>query len=439
MRQAPLLIALCAVLAAAPARSEETVKPADALAALTQDDMREDFDQAIGFIQAFAVHRDLNALRLGIDYDARYAALPSKLDARTTPCEYGDPFLEKHDPLLRFVADEAAESPAHAAPREQISQWMESSGFSGAIRLGRGPDVLVELSAGRLSADDPQVPDMSTRFHLASVSKLFTAMVVRDLLAASDFSLNTPLSQVLPKFARLDPANPITLVELLSHRSGLPMFGDFGGGDLQSLDSDEAYFALLDKLSAVQDKPAEGQAAYSNAGYLVLGEVIASLSGGSYESAVKARIFEPLGMLSSGWLSRASLPANTARAMRRSESGWTDVSTQMPPRGSSAGGAYSSVDDLSRLVQSVLKQAADPEFFADLMQTRAMLDDPVETGAGFDSIELSSGRWYGHTGLAPGTNTLLMVQPESGYWVIALANTNVALDDFVLGLADSLQ
>jgi hypothetical protein len=32
-----------------------------------------------------------------------------------------------------------------------------------------------------------------------------------------------------------------------------------------------------------------------------------------------------------------------------------------------------------------------------------------------------------------------MVQPESGYWVIALANTNVALDDFVLGLVDSLQ
>lgn len=108
MRHAPLLLALCAVLSVAPARSAEPVKPADALAALTQDDMREDFEQAIGFIKAFAVHRDLNALRLGIDYDARDAALRSKLDARTTPCEFRD-LVEK---ALKLVQD------PHASPMD---------------------------------------------------------------------------------------------------------------------------------------------------------------------------------------------------------------------------------------------------------------------------------------------------------------------------------
>ena len=80
-------LAFCLILSLGGGHAQaESAAPT--LPKLSQAQMLADFDQAIGFIDAFAVHKDLNALRLGIDYPGEYARLRSMIDEGTDACEF---------------------------------------------------------------------------------------------------------------------------------------------------------------------------------------------------------------------------------------------------------------------------------------------------------------------------------------------------------------
>lgn len=137
--------------------------------------------------------------------------------------------------------------------------------------------------------------DENTLFMIGSNTKAFTATAVAILDAEKKVSLDDKVQKWLPGFKLYDPwvAKEANLRDLLCHRLGFETFQ----GDFMYFDSDLTKEEVLQKFGMV--KPAHSfrsKWGYTNAAFLVAGEVIAKASGKSWADVLRERIFTPLGM-----------------------------------------------------------------------------------------------------------------------------------------------
>jgi serine-type D-Ala-D-Ala carboxypeptidase/endopeptidase len=145
--------------------------------------------------------------------------------------------------------------------------------------------------------------DGSTLFEIGSITKVFTAALLADMVERGEVALEDPVEKYLPKGTRVPsrPGRPITLFELATHTSGLPRLpGNMAPQDRANPYAD--YTApLLYEFLAAYNLPADGgdgKSAYSNLGAGLLGHALALRAGSSYEAAVRARLLAPLDMTS---------------------------------------------------------------------------------------------------------------------------------------------
>ncbi len=176
------------------------------------------------------------------------------------------------------------------------SEILEPSGFNGAILVSRGGRIIFEKYAG-LSELTKGIPiDSFTAFHLASVSKTFTAMAILKLRDMALVSIDEPAWKYLPGF----PYKSISIRHLLNHRSGLPNYLNFIeklGWDKTKVLTNKNLLQLINrnsrKLSAGQpDKMFE----YCNTNYALLAIIVEQVSNLSYAEFLKVHFFDPLGM-----------------------------------------------------------------------------------------------------------------------------------------------
>jgi CubicO group peptidase (beta-lactamase class C family) len=206
--------------------------------------------------------------------------------------------------LLLSAASSLAQT--RASDQELVSkanQYMNNLAgldyFSGAVLIARDGRVL--LSRGYGMADlEHDVPNANTtKFRIGSVTKQFTAMAVMLLQEQGRLSVHDPVCKDVPDC----PAEwqPITIHHLLSHTSGIPSFTDFPDND----DYERKHMALLATMDRFKNKPLTFKPGekfdYSDSNYLVLAFVIEKASGQSYESFLRAKIYQPLGMANSGY------------------------------------------------------------------------------------------------------------------------------------------
>jgi CubicO group peptidase (beta-lactamase class C family) len=162
-----------------------------------------------------------------------------------------------------------------------------------AIAVGYG-DELASAAAGVVSRNTgvPATPD--TVFQIGSVTKVWTAVLVMQLVDEGLIDLDQPVRRYLDTFAVADPelTGTVTPRQLLSHTSGFDgdLFVDTGRGD-DALDKFLRY--LHDHATALH--PAGELYSYCNAGYCVLGALVAHLRGVTWEAALRERVIDPLG------------------------------------------------------------------------------------------------------------------------------------------------
>jgi CubicO group peptidase (beta-lactamase class C family) len=176
------------------------------------------------------------------------------------------------------------------------SEILEPSGFNGAILVSRGGRIIFEKYAG-LSELTKGIPiDSSTAFHLASVSKTFTAMAILKLRDMALVNIDEPAWKYLPEF----PFKSISIRHLLNHRSGLPNYLNFVeklGWDKNKVLTNKNLLHLINrnsrKLTVGQpDKLFE----YCNTNYALLALIVEQVSNLSYAEFLKVHFFHPLGM-----------------------------------------------------------------------------------------------------------------------------------------------
>ena len=192
-----------------------------------------------------------------------------------------DRFTQRLEPLvLRLVREQSL--PGLAIGVVVDGELVYAKGF-GLMRLDRKGDPVTA----------------SSLFHMASVTKTFTANAVMQLVEQGRVSLDASVVTYVPYFRLKDERyRAITVRQMLDHTSGMPDVWDYGW-DKPEHDAGalERYVRGLGDLSLLSD-PGE-RFAYSNIAYEVLGCLIAGVSGGSYEDYVQSHLLAPLGMKSS--------------------------------------------------------------------------------------------------------------------------------------------
>ena len=163
------------------------------------------------------------------------------------------------------------------------------------------------ITYGRLNQGDPRRLDGDTVFEIGSVTKVFTALLLSDMVQRGEVHLDDPVAKYLPSSSPRPDANghTITLVDLATQTSGLPFFpSDVPLNDLpKALEVVAAYTPerVYQFLSTWQPtRPIGSKWEYSNLGFGVLGLALSSRAGTGYESLVRARITGPLAMESTG-------------------------------------------------------------------------------------------------------------------------------------------
>jgi D-alanyl-D-alanine carboxypeptidase len=198
-------------------------------------------------------------------------------------------------------------------------------------------------------------------FRIASMSKTFTATLLMQLVEQGKLGLDARLADFFPKsfVRRVHPrASAITLAHLLNHTAGLWDFAlseEWG----RELISDPARFRDPDDIlewAITHGSPAGDVGAghiYSDTGYVILGHILQRITGVAYKTLCRRRIFKPLGMAQT-WLEGHEKPLTS---LSHSYSGGWDGLQLNGSADWAAGGHVSTVDDLSRFMRGLFRDA----------------------------------------------------------------------------------
>lgn len=184
-------------------------------------------------------------------------------------------------------------------------------GFNGSILVAKKGAVVYEKYCGYLNpAQRKDTFTARNAFHLASVSKTFTAMGILKLKEEAKLSLEDSLGKYFPEF----PYPSVTIQMLLSHRSGLPNYTHYLEAykwDKKKMVSNEDVLQSFYTLRPPLDFTSGKHFAYCNTNYALLALIIEKVSGERYPDFMKNTFFLPLNMTDS----YVYTPADAARAM----------------------------------------------------------------------------------------------------------------------------
>jgi len=319
---------------------------------------------------------------------------------------------------------------------EQLPQLLAKYDVPGAAWGVLHGDEVVDGAAGLLSKTTEVTATADSVFQIGSITKLWTATLVMQLVDEGKVDLDGTIRTYLPEFriGDEDAAARITVRQLLTHTSGFEgdIFTDTGVGD----DCVEKYLGVLHDVP--QLFPPGEMFSYNNAGYSVLGRLVEVLRESTYDECLKERIFAPLGLTHAATgpydaiLHRAAVghielepgggyhPA-PVWAMARSNSPAGSM-LSMRPRDLLAFARMHLSDGRAEDGTQVLAPGT-----AGQMQARAV-DLPylgimgTSWGLGFERFDTAEGDIVGHDGSTIGQNAFLRMVPDTGLAVALLTN-----------------
>jgi CubicO group peptidase (beta-lactamase class C family) len=326
---------------------------------------------------------------------------------------------------------------------EQLTAWEVPGCAVAAVRGGQ-----VELAAGWGQRDrEAGLPvTQDTLFAIGSTTKAFTATTIGALVDDGLLEWERPLHDYVPGIRLHDPVvtDRLTIVDLLSHRSGLPRHDQTCMGQPGRSRAD--IVRALKFLPLSRDLRQEFQ--YCNLGYLVAGHVVDVLSGVSWEDFLRARLLGPLGMGRSN-LSVGEMLADADHAAGYSRRNGAMVPVPQRPLSAMgpAGGINSSAADMARwmlaqLGGGQLDGATVMSAATVSRQHRAHMLVPERTdlegiieyayGLGWSIGRYRDHRVVMHSGGIDGFQAHCMLLPDDGIGAVTLTNTSASLMNIVV-------
>lgn len=345
-----------------------------------------------------------------------------------------------------------ADSPDYGPARRDAARKLldalatpELAGAGVSIALIDGADTVWAEGFGVARASAGWAAAPGTRYEAASITKLFTATAVMQLVQDKRVDLDLPIDRYIPGFrirSRWDlGATPITARLLLTHRSGIPEQLLVGGYADRSLTLAETTALLAEETLA---HPPGTLRAYSNLGYEVLGRLIECVSGIPYARYVEEKILQPLGMDGSAMRDPAEqTPPGIALADGVGYPAQEDVAPRWLDNGIADGGLRSTVEDLAKFASACLRIHAGTQLNGVPLQAASLaemwrvqfsgqaadLDLDDLSGLGWSVVPLKRDTANGrelravmHGGTSMHHRSILALLPEQGLGVVVLCN-----------------
>lgn len=253
-------------------------------------------------------------------------------------------------------------------------------------------------------------------FRLASVSKQFTAMATMLLVNDGKLRYDQPVSDILPELPRATRA--VTVRHLLNHTSGLWDYEDLIPETRTTQLNDQDVLSMLSAKDSVYF-PAGTQYRYSNSGYVLLGMIVARVSGISFPDFLRTRIFTPLGMQASvAHIEGKDTVPRRAYGYSPQGGGFVPTDQSLTSATLGDGGIYSNVDDMTRWDQWLYSRDMA------LATTPPLLPAGAATEYGFGwFVDQYRGikRWR-HTGETSGFRNAIMRFPDQRLTIVILTN-----------------
>ncbi len=177
-----------------------------------------------------------------------------------------------------------------------FSPWNQPDTPGAAVAVLRGGEVVYRRAFGMADIEQGQAITRSTSFHVASLSKQFTAFAILLLAQEGKLSLDDDIHQYLPDLPNFGPV--IRIRHLLAHTSGLRDQWNLlalAGWRMDDVITDDDVMRLVRRQRALNFVPGS-EHNYSNTGYTLLAAIVHKVSGKSLAAFSKERIFDPLGM-----------------------------------------------------------------------------------------------------------------------------------------------
>ncbi len=313
-----------------------------------------------------------------------------------------------------------------------------------AVAVLRDGEV-VSRGFGVRDLDSGEPVTAETMFHLASVSKPFVATGIVSLATAPGggdavLDLDAPIGRWVPELTLADGReSEVTARLLLSHTSGLPDVSEYGWHDPQL--GDDALSDFARSLSGWRLQAEPGSAfAYSNAGYELLGLVLARALGTTFEEAVRRQVLAPLGMTTSTFL-RSEVPTHLAASPHVGMPlSVPDDAYPYTRRHAPSSTLHSNLVEMCRWVQALVEPAEESMALDQAHLATELLDlmwrpvvsvgePPWEeaSGLGWSLGSYRGHRTVSHSGADPGFGSRLVLVPDRRTGVVVLANSNTVL------------
>ena len=305
--------------------------------------------------------------------------------------------------------------------------YVATNNFAGSVLIKRGSTLLFAKSYGFADRSKQTPNRVDTRFHIASISILFTSTAILALIDQGKLSFDTHVSDIVPGVPNGDK---ITIRELLEQDSGLPDAND----DLPNYDellnthqTPESLVAQIKGLPPHSD-PGGKSLREEHSGQNLLALIIERKTGLTFARAMRAEVFDPFGLHDSGIDDDSPIGGPVARGYQVTGTFGLKPAPDIHWSAKTGNGsAYSTVSDVGKWLQEFLR--------GDLLSEssrKAMLE--IDEGYGWWTVksEVLGETVYQSNGRGPGFSSFMEYLPKEDIFVMVLSNIENEADPAIV-------
>jgi D-alanyl-D-alanine carboxypeptidase len=270
--------------------------------------------------------------------------------------------------------------------------------------------------------------DAQTLYRIASITKMFTATLIMQLIEQEKLSLNTTLSEFYPQIKNADK---ITIDNMLMHYSGLYDYSAETRFWSKDAYEPQSKVQMIERFASFEPvfKPGS-RYEYCNTNYMLLGYIIEKITGQSYQSALQSNIIDKLNLKNTQLGTAADTDKNQAQSFYFSKGDWQVQKAYDLSSFTAAGGIISTPHDLNIFINALMSG----ELVGEALLTR-MYSRHAFNYRGIMMMPFSDSYAYGHTGVLDGFRSVLGYYPDEDTSIALIVNgVSMNFDTFKNGI-----
>lgn len=296
--------------------------------------------------------------------------------------------------------------------------------FMGSIAIQESDKVVFEKSYGFADVKNKIKADASTRYKIGSITKMFTSVVIFQLVEEKKLALDTKLSKFFPSIKN---SENISIENLLEHSSGIYSFTN-DADYKEYAKSPKTRAELMKKIKAGNPVFEPGESAeYSNSNFVLLGWIIEDLTKKTYAENIKTRIIQKAGLKNTGFASEIK---NEAISYHSNGKTWEEADKEDMSIPGGAGAILSNASDLTKFINALYsgKLISQPSLLT-------MTATEKGYGKGILTMPFGERKFFGHTGGIEDFTSTLGYYPKEKFAVSLLDNGQAyGMNDIMIGV-----